>query len=400
MNGKRLSGLAVSSLLAATGIALAQAVSQPAAVNRPDEAPNRVVQTWDSLATQAERLFEATDLETLKLDASLGYSQAEGAGISVGLQADDVLGSGNDMTLDVGVNSARQALGLEIRNDRFRSSDLARRLSFSTAREKPNQAQGADYTLLRTRAVLEFKKPLPDDVTIFFGLGLYKDSASSGSELPEPTRRYLDSVGSTSLLVPLHLGFVQDQLDDPLKPTSGRRLSGQLELGLLGDVRYMRALADLRAYRPLAPGWTLGSRIEVGHGRSFGDDTYPVFRNFVASGPGFVRGYAAGSLGGSRFELSDGSRGSIGGTQSYLGSLELLHDPARFDNLRLSAFIDVGSVLAPDDGLSIDRLRGSVGVGLSWSFGNGALSLSVAQPFNDDAFDEIENIQFGLTARF
>jgi len=400
MNGKKLTGIALSSLVAASGIALAQAVTQPPEVEHSAQDADLATQVWQKAVTGTQRLIETADLETLQLNATFGYSQAEGAGVSIGLQANEIFRTDDDATLSFGINSARQALGLEIRNDRIRGQGLSRRLAFSTAREKPNQAQGADYALLRTQGALEFRQPLPDDVTITYGLAFYIDSAASGSELPGPISDYFDAVGSSSVIVPLQFGFVRDRLDDTYLPTTGSRLFTHVELGLIGDVRYVRALADYRLYRPLVTGWTLGSRVEFGQGRAFGDDPYPIGRNFVATGPTFVRGFAAGSLGGTRFQLSDGSRGSIGGTQSYLGSLELLYDPVRFENLRLGAFLDVGTVLAQGDSLTLDSLRGSLGIGLSWSFGNGALSLSVAQPFNNDPLDKIENIQLGLSANF
>ena len=73
-------------------------------------------------------------------------------------------------------------------------------------------------------------------------------------------------------------------------------------------------------------------------------------------------------------------------------------------SMRSAFFIDYGTVFSTD-GLdyqlncsepSIDELRYSIGVGVTWMTGFGPMSFSFSQPFNDGPFDRTEEFQFNI----
>lgn len=69
-------------------------------------------------------------------------------------------------------------------------------------------------------------------------------------------------------------------------------------------------------------------------------------------------------------------------------------------SFRLSAFVDMGNVYAEDEDFDAGELRYSAGLGAIWISPFGAMSISMAQPFNDESTDEIENFQFSLGSSF
>lgn len=97
----------------------------------------------------------------------------------------------------------------------------------------------------------------------------------------------------------------------------------------------------------------------------------------------------------------------FGGNVLIEGGVELLF-PLPFikdqNSMRTAFFIDVGNVFSTDCGpyqpgclnVNIADLRYSFGVGLTWITGFGPLSFSLAKPFQEGEFDDVEIFQFSL----
>jgi outer membrane protein insertion porin family len=68
--------------------------------------------------------------------------------------------------------------------------------------------------------------------------------------------------------------------------------------------------------------------------------------------------------------------------------------------LRLYGFTDVGRAFGENEQLSLQALRTSVGVGLSWISPVGPLRLSYAVPVNKQSTDKIQNLQFQIGTSF
>jgi outer membrane protein insertion porin family len=69
--------------------------------------------------------------------------------------------------------------------------------------------------------------------------------------------------------------------------------------------------------------------------------------------------------------------------------------------VRLGAFVDAGNVFdTKDDAFDFGDIRYSVGIAASWLSPVGALSISIAQPINDEPGDDVENFQFNLGRSF
>ena len=138
-------------------------------------------------------------------------------------------------------------------------------------------------------------------------------------------------------------------------------------------------------------------KAELGYGDSYGDaDELPFFENFFAGGNNSVRGFEDNTLG-PRDVLDD----PLGGNTKIVGNVEYIFPvPYQEDSntLRLGAFLDIGNVYGEDEGVDLGELRYSVGLAVKWFSPFGALSLSVAMPFNDQADDETQVVQFSLGA--
>lgn len=226
------------------------------------------------------------------------------------------------------------------------------------------------------------------------------------------------------------------------------------------DVQFYKLTYNAQIFVPISRSWVLRFRGELGYGDGYGNtDILPFFENFFSGGFGSVRGFKTNTLGpratpatqyntqfvqtgvdanGNRIfdyplsyiESADGcvplptnselKGGNLrcspvffndfapfGGNVLIEGGIELLF-PLPFikdqNSMRTAFFIDAGNVFSTDCGpyqpgclnVSVDELRYSFGVGLTWITGFGPLSFSLAKPFQEGEFDDVEIFQFSL----
>lgn len=105
------------------------------------------------------------------------------------------------------------------------------------------------------------------------------------------------------------------------------------------------------------------------------------------------------------------NRGAFGGNILLEGGAEILF-PLPFikdqRSVQTTLFFDAGNVFDTDCGenqlncydVSMDNMRASVGLGLTWISGFGPMTFSIAKPINDSKYDQTENFQFTMGQTF
>jgi outer membrane protein insertion porin family len=142
------------------------------------------------------------------------------------------------------------------------------------------------------------------------------------------------------------LSFVYNSLDNPKDPTSGWLATFSPEVaGLGGDSRFIRAVADVRYYYPIADDVVGVLRGQAGHIQGFGGNKLRITDHFNL-GPTLVRGFANGGIG-PRDISYDGRAGALGGT-TYFGASAEVQFPIwglpRELGLRGAVFADAGTL--------------------------------------------------------
>ena len=69
-------------------------------------------------------------------------------------------------------------------------------------------------------------------------------------------------------------------------------------------------------------------------------------------------------------------------------------------SVRVTAFVDAGNVYGEDENIDLGDLRYSVGISGLWVSPFGVLTVSVAQPFNDQDDDDTQPFQFTFGTNF
>ena len=216
-------------------------------------------------------------------------------------------------------------------------------------------------------------------------------------------QRYQDFVaaeGDTFDAFTLNLSWTSDTRDSAILPTTGMRQSVSGEVAIPGgDLQYYKVRYNVSWFHPITNSWVFALKAKLGYGDSYGGTSeLPFFKNFYAGGIRNVRGYEANTLG-----IKENER-ALGGNFLVTGGAEVIF-PIPFvkkvlRSVRLSAFIDVGNVFDVNEDFDSDLLRYSAGVSAIWLSPFGALSFSVAEPFNEQPGDFTETFQFSLGTTF
>ena len=182
------------------------------------------------------------------------------------------------------------------------------------------------------------------------------------------------------------------------KSTSGRYQRINVDWGIAGDTRYLRANLQYQQYWSLSKQFTLAVNGELGWGKGLAGRPYPIFKNFYGGGLGTVRAFDQGSLG-----PVDVTGAYIGGNRRVNINTELyLPVPGAGNDrsLRLFTYVDVGNVWGEFESLSSRTLRSSAGLGLSWISPVGPLKLSYGTPIRKLPEDRIQKLQFQIGTAF
>ncbi|MDD2925528.1 outer membrane protein assembly factor BamA [Rhodoferax sp.] len=350
---------------------------------------------------QVDLTLNVTEKPTGSLSLGAGFTSGDGLGLSFGLKQENAFGSGNSLGVQVNTSKINRVLVLNTTDPYFTEDGVSRTIDVYQKTSSPYQDQSY-YKLITSGAGLRFGVPFTEIDTVFFGAGFERTTIEPGTLLPTAYLDYAKEYGYSSNAIPLTVGWSRDSRDSALAPTKGKYQRANAEWSFAGDARYLRATYQYQQYLPLSKQYTAALNAELGLGRSSGDRSFPVFKNFYGGGLGSVRGFEQGSLG-----PQDISGTSIGGSRKFNLNMEILAPFPGAGNdrtLRMYGFWDVGMVGGPDAGLAINadasKLRSSVGFGISWISPVGPLRLALAKPIRKFDNDRIQTMQFQIGTSF
>lgn len=401
---------------------------------------------------QVDLTVNVAEKPTGSLQLGAGFSSAEKVSFNFGITQENVFGSGNYLGLQLNTSKYNKTISVTATDPYFTADGISRTFSLYHTTTRPYYSADGDYALKHQGGAVSFGVPFGEIDTVFFGGGLERyqfDPGSTGtyyngqyqSTSPQAYRDYfgcvttqaglIDKCGRDSVWgIPLTVGWARDDRDSALVPTRGKVQRANLEVGVGGDMKYVKSSYQYQQFFPLSKQYTLAINGEVGLGKAFGKDEingvslankgFPIFKNFYAGGLGSIRGFEQNSLG-----PRDGITGaSLGGTKKAIFNIELSTPFPGAGNdrtLRLYTFFDVGNVFAERNLGTSDaqwkaqqKVRASAGLGISWISPLGPLRLAYAVPIRqqkevadpDNPFvplvqkDRIQRLQFQIGTSF
>jgi len=349
---------------------------------------------------QVDLMVTVAEKPTGSISLGAGFSSAEKVVLSFGLRQENAFGSGNYLAVEVNTSKFNRNLVLSTTDPYFTASGISRTLDVFHRTTRPYFGDINSYSLINTGAGLRFGVPITETDTVFLGVNAEQTEIKEGNGLPVDYQDYAAKFGKKSTSLPLTLGWARDSRDSGLLPSKGTLQRLYADLSVAGDVRYFRSNYQYQQYFPLSKKYTLAVNADLGWGQGLDGQQFPLFKNFYVGGMGSVRGFEQSTLGP---QSRDAFPLYLGGPKKVVLNAEFLMPFPGTGNdktLRLYGFTDVGRAFGENEQLSLQALRTSVGVGLSWISPVGPLRLSYAVPVNKQSTDKIQNLQFQIGTSF
>ena len=330
-----------------------------------------------------------------------GFSDRQGLILNGSISQNNIFGTGNTLNLQVNTGSINKLYSASFTNPYFTVDGIS--LGFDVFKRDLNTSRLSRVNPFRTDTAggtIRIGIPIAENDIVSFGLGGEVTSIDITEDSLPRSKNFVEEFGSTTTNFPLTVSWARDRRDSAIYTTSGttHRLFGEVSAPG-GDLNYYKVSYAQKWFYPITETITLLVNGEVGIGGGYAGKPLPFFKNFFAGGNNSVRGYDLNSLG-PREEVN-GRRIALGGSKRVVGNIELLFPiPFMKDDrsLRLSAFIDGGSVFASK--IDLDQMRYSAGIAVSWISPMGPLKVSLARPLNATDDDNLQAFQFQFGQRF
>ncbi|MFL6659594.1 MAG: outer membrane protein assembly factor BamA [Massilia sp.] len=335
------------------------------------------------------------------------FSQAEKFTFTASIQQANFAGSGNTLGLELNTSRYSRTIAFSQTNPYFNDDGVSQSFEVYLRTTNPPALNIGSYTVKQTGGRLSYGVPFSESDTVFFGFGLERTSIKTDPTSPARFRQYVtqitgipDGVGTAvTNALPLTAAWSRDSRDSAITPNIGSYKRANLEVDLIGDSKYYRAVYEQQWYRPITRKMTFALKGEIDYGHGLQGKTYPVFKNFYGGGIGSVRGYLSSSLG-----IVDPTTGdALGGATRLIGNAELqmpFPGGGADRSLRWFGFVDGGQIYQEGQKMRLSELRYSAGLGLSWISPVGPLKLSYAKPLNAKPGDRLERFQFQMGTGF
>ena len=351
---------------------------------------------------QVDVNFAVKERPSGNLLLGLGFSQAQGLIFNTNVTQDNFLGSGKSVSFAFNNSEINQVFRLGYINPYWTIDGISR--GFNVSYQKTDSGSNSNTTEFKSEIYsggVSFGVPVSE----YNFISVSGDYESTTIDTPlfnlDPRIAFfILQEGNKFDVIRMSTAFSYDTRNASIFPTRGTLQRIRVEGAVPGgDLRYWKVDYDSRVFIPLIKNYTLLLKGRIGFGDSYGETReLPFFENFYAGGPRTVRGFEENSLG-----PEDIFGRALGGDRMIVGNAEVIIPVpflADFKSIRLTGFVDAGNVFGPDEKLETSDLRVSAGLSGVWLSPFGLLSVSIAQPFNDQDGDEVQKFQFTFGTSF
>ena len=391
---------------------------------------------------QIDISYNVEEETTGSIGGNIGYSDF-GLMLGFNLQEQNFLGSGNTVGIGINKNVYSEMYNISYMNPYATRDGVSLGYNLYFRETDYGEFNVANYLTNSSGFGAQFGYPISDITRLGFNITYDKTDIDIGSL---PAREIYDFVsveGNIFETLSAQLSWQRVTLNRGLFPTDGASTVLSVSSTIPGsDLSYYRLNVRQRYYQPLTQNLVFGFQGELGYLDAYGDtEETPFFQNFYAGGPRSLRGFESNTLGPRstdapcyEFNYEEGTcpnlldtdgdgeldapyynpyanqtsryrDAPIGGNIKIEGSLQLIFRLPFIEDqrsLRSAFFFDFGNVFSDNckdyqincSEPSVDDLRYSYGVGLTWITGFGPMSLAIAKPTNAGPRERTEEFQF------
>jgi len=360
---------------------------------------------------QVDVSIKVKEKPTGAVNIGAGFSSTEKLILTAGVNQDNAFGTGTSVGLNFAVGKINQNLTLSNYDPYFTEEGISRYTDLFYRSSKPLYYVGdPDYKIQSVGTNIKFGVPYTEVDRVFFGTGLEAFQIQTTYNTPQPYLNYAQSYGIaapgypgtlTTYNVPLTVGWSRDGRDSALIPSDGSLQQLSAEVGTpIGNMTFYRLFGQYQKYHSFSKGNILSFNGELGYGQAYGNNPYPITKNYYVGGIGSVRGYSPGSLGPQYYNTTIGAWQPTGGQSKIITNVEYtvpVPGSGVDKTLRTFAFVDGGNAFGENINLVLNY---SYGLGVSWISPLGPLKFSYGIPYKPYPTANVQRLQFQVGTAF
>ena len=391
---------------------------------------------------QIDIIYSVEEETTGSVGGNIGYSDF-GLMLGFNLQEQNFLGSGNTVGIGINKNIYSEMYNLSFADPYANKDGVSLGYNLYFRETDYGEFNIANYLTNSQGIGAQFGYPTSDITRLGFNITYDKTDIDIGTLPAREIYDFVAAEGNIFETISTQFSWQRVTLNRGLFPTAGSSTVLSLSTTIPGsDINYYRASVRQRYYRPLSSNFVFGFQGELGYLDAYGDTKEtPFFQNFYAGGPRSLRGFESNTLGPRSTDApcyefnyaeetcpnlidtdGDGELDSpyinpyanntsryrdapIGGNIKIEGSLQLIFKLPFIEDqrsMRSAFFFDFGNVFSDNCKnyqincykASVDDLRYSYGVGVTWITGFGPMSFAISKPTNAGPRERTEEFQF------
>ena len=339
---------------------------------------------------------DVEEKSTGALSFGVGFSTDSGPLVDIGLRERNLLGRGQDLSLQTTLAASKSQINLAFTEPAFLDRDVA--AGFDIFHKQQDLQTASSHDLQQTGFALRAGYPIVEDVRQNWR---YSAEATTIENVDDDASEFIKSQEGRTFLSQVSHGLTLDKRNSSVNTREGFFIRVQNDLaGLGGSVKYFRNELTAAQFYPLTEEWILSLRGTLGHVVGLGQDVRLNDRFFI--GGETLRGFQTAGVGPrDRLTLD-----ALGGEVMYRGTVEVKFPIGLPDEFRVNGklFTDFGSVfeVSPSSPDIIDTaaLRAAVGMGVSWQSPFGPIGVDLGFAFLKEDLDKTEALRINFGTRF
>lgn len=343
--------------------------------------------------------FSVEETKTGTFSIGLSHSNSSGASFNMGIKESNFLGTGNTLNAALSNSEAVKEMSFYFSDPYFTENKHSISYGIFTKSLDATELDVSSYKIDENGFSLGYGIPITENTRISADIRASSRDITCGSAFASAGYEPTQCASNDKTEVKTNFNWSNNTLNNFNYPTEGSKNSLSLDVALpIADFRYYKLDASHKSYYPMGNDltWTLNSRLGLAQG--YGGNELPFFKRYYGGGSSSVRGFDFNSLGAT---YADGK--AKGGELSLLAGTSII-SPMKFikdsDNMRMSAFIDAGTIEEKASSFDIDQIRMSTGVAFSWLTPIGPLGIYAAKPLIKKSSDKTKTIEFTLGTSF
>ena len=338
--------------------------------------------------------FSVKETKTGELSFGISHSNKYGVSLNAGIKEKNFLGSGNTLNAGFKFSDTYNKIDFFFEDPYFNAQKHSINYGVFMSSVDDDEVMANSYQIDTKGITFGYGVPLTENTRLNAGLQFSKNDIACGSAFSGAGYEPTQCTSSGNDEVSLNFNWSENTLNHYMYPTKGSRNTINVGLGLpLADLQYIKASANHNSYKPLNNDLTLKLTGDLRLATGYGGKDLPFFKRYFGGGSGSVRGFATKTLG----PLYPNGKAK-GGELSVLASANII-SPTPFidnsENMRMSAFVDLGNVYEGISSIDLGDLRMSAGIAFAYMSPIGAIGMYIATPLLKKSGDDIED--FGLS---